>query len=415
MSWKERLKKAIYISPIGFFIEFLYEDVSREFNKKTSAHEFPKVNGTYVQDFGYTGRQYPIRAFFGGDDCDKQALRFETELRENGIGRLEHPIYGTRNVIPFGKISRRDDLKTAANQSVVEVIFYETIWKLYAGSLSDLESAILKGLSIFNDAASGQLNAEMIVGTIGETSAFKNFYGQLTNSGIKGLGEIAGTQTDVKNQFVQTGQSMTKDLESGANPDVQTLGLQTTTLLQTPAKTTRASVFDKIAAYTNLILPLLIDDTIVSSARDARIDNEFHARDMYAATYISGMILAAINAIFKTKPEALSVVDRLTFLFDEWVEWREKNYEVLDKEDTGGRYAALQEILAQTSGYLVQSSFTLKIEKTIVLTRAYNVLELVAKLYGTVDEDLDFFINSNKLTGSEILEIPRGREIVYYV
>ena len=32
-----------------------------------------------------------------------------------------------------------------------------------------------------------------------------------------------------------------------------------------------------------------------------------------------------------------------------------------------------------------------------------------------IDENLDFLINSNNLTGSEILELPRGREVVYYV
>jgi len=44
------------------------------------------------------------------------------------------------------------------------------------------------------------------------------------------------------------------------------------------------------------------------------------------------------------------------------------------------------------------------------------VIPLVAELYGEVDAPLDFFIRSNNLTGDEILlEIPKGREIVYYI
>ena len=40
--------------------------------------------------------------------------------------------------------------------------------------------------------------------------------------------------------------------------------------------------------------------------------------------------------------------------------------------------------------------------------------DLDAELYGSVDDRLDFLIESNGLTGSEILELPRGRAIVYY-
>ena len=44
-----------------------------------------------------------------------------------------------------------------------------------------------------------------------------------------------------------------------------------------------------------------------------------------------------------------------------------------------------------------------------------TIIDLVAELYGSVDDQLDFLISSNDLTGDEILELPKGREIVYYI
>ena len=56
-----------------------------------------------------------------------------------------------------------------------------------------------------------------------------------------------------------------------------------------------------------------------------------------------------------------------------------------------------------------------KLRRRVVLDRNRTIIDLAAELYGSVDDQLDFLINSNNLTGSEILELPRGREIVYYV
>ena len=78
-------------------------------------------------------------------------------------------------------------------------------------------------------------------------------------------------------------------------------------------------------------------------------------------------------------------------------------------------YQRLQEAVAITAGFLVEISFTLKQESIIILDRPRTIVDLVAELYGTVDDELDFFITSNNLSGSEILELPKGREIVYYI
>ena len=116
MAWNDRIREAAYTSPSGERLTFGYENVSKKIDKKTTGFEFPDADGTFVQDLGHSGRKYPLRVFFWGSDYDQEADAFEAALLERGTGKLEHPIYGTVDVVPFGTITRRDDLKTGATR-----------------------------------------------------------------------------------------------------------------------------------------------------------------------------------------------------------------------------------------------------------------------------------------------------------
>ena len=71
--------------------------------------------------------------------------------------------------------------------------------------------------------------------------------------------------------------------------------------------------------------------------------------------------------------------------------------------------------MALTAAFITELSFSLKQEKSIILDRNRTIIDLSAQLYGEVDPQLDFMITSNDLSGDEIIELPRGKEIVYFV
>ena len=82
--------------------------------------------------------------------------------------------------------------------------------------------------------------------------------------------------------------------------------------------------------------------------------------------------------------------------------------------DDGRAWMEASNTIHLCAGYLVGLAFSLAVERTIVLDRARTIIDLASELYGAVDEHLDFLISSNDLTGAEILELPRGREILWY-
>lgn len=404
MSWQDRLQGAAYTSPSGQRIPFDYEDVGHTVDKKTTGFTFPDADGTYVQDNGRTGRQFPLRVFFWGNDYDLAAAAFVEILLERGAGTLEHPIYGTHTVIPFGSITRRDDLKTAANQAVIEVTFWETIGVAYPTGQIDPGAAVLSAVQRYNDAVAQATADGLSTGTASERASLRSRYTSRLESARAALTRVADAQADVSRQFDSVYRSISLGIETLVG-DPLTLAFQTTVLLDAPARA-RAAISDRLAAYRALA------DSIFSG-RGASV-NDLRVDDLYGSTAVTGSVVSVVNNQFSTKTEALSAATEILSQLDSATVWRDAEFARIGVVDTGEPYQQLQDAVALAAGFLVEISFSLKQERRIVLDRARTIVDLCAELYGTIDSQLDFLINSNQLTGSEILELPRGREIVYY-
>jgi len=430
MGWEQRLRDAAYTSAeTQTRTVFDYEDVSREVEKHTGAFNFPGVAGTYVQDLGHSGYKYPFRLFFWGDDYDEEADAFEASLLEKGAGVLEHPIYGRKSVLPFGAISRRDDLKTKANQAVIEVTFWETIPEIYPLSQLDPADAASNAILDFFGAAAAQFADLIGLDTAGEKATFKGKYQALQGLVKSGLQTVADTQADVAEAFDTIDQSINSSIDLLIGEPL-TLAFQTLALIKTPALAF-GLIQAKLDGYKNLADSLTGGgssgpENIVTPTLDSEASNQFHTNDLYASGSLGGSLESTLNVEFETKTDALAAADFVLTQFDQLTTWRDDNFAALATMatvdqlaasiDSGESYQALQDAVAVVAGFLVEISFNLKQEKAFILTRSRNFVELVAELYGNVtDDDLNFFINSNALTGSELLEIPAGRRIVYYV
>ena len=408
MPWYDRLKPAAYTAPSGTRMEFTYENVSRTTTKNTSAYTFPDTDGTYIQDLGHEGRKHPLRVIFHGDNHDFESKDFETLLLEKGEGKLEHPMYGVVDVVPFGTIARRDDLKTAANQSIIDVAFWETIGLIYPTSKTDPASDVVAGVEAYNTTVATEFSEKMSLDTVAEQYTLQSRYTELLDLAKAELQLIADKQDNVRRQFNTIESSITTGLSTFIG-DPLTLAFQTTLLLQSPARAL-SSILARLNAYSSLVAGLISGDGAVG-----RSNNDFRTNDLYVSTYVTGAILSVVNHQFSTKNEALDAAESVLSLFDDVTVWRDANLTALSEIDSGGSYSKLQHSVALTAGFLVEISFTLLQERNITLDRPRNIIDLTGELYGTTDDKLDFLITSNELTGSEILELPRGKTIAYYV
>lgn len=420
-TWEDRLTEAAYTSPTGTRIKFTYEDVRRVSTKRGTVFEFPGVDDAFVQQKGFGPRQYPLRCFFSGANNDRVATAFEAALLEPGIGVLDHPIYGRiPRVVPFGTITRRDDLKTAANQSVIEVTFWTTLAEIFPGVQADRRSEILTSLGQFNvTKAQNYADDVDVSNTINEANVKATVRAFLRTVSAT-LRSVADATSTVRQEFDEIFDIINLGLDVLVGQPLL-LARQILNLIQAPARAL-AGIQSRLDAYANLAASIFASDAgrpedkavSVSVSELTKRSNDMVIADLFAMGAASGSVLSTVENEFATKPDAIGAADEVTEQFDDVVAWRDDALEVVGVIDTGEAYQALQESVALTAGFLVQISFELVAERQIVLDRARTIVDLAAELYGSVDDQLDLLINSNRLTGSQILEVPAGTLIRFY-
>lgn len=419
MTWEDRLAEAAYTSPGGTRQTFSYVDVSRELDVNAAAFAFPGVDGVYVQDNGRSGHRYPLACIFSGPECDTEAEAFEGLLNERGMGLLEHPRYGRVDVVPFGSITRRDDLVTAANQVVVEVVFWATLGAVYPSSRISPKFEVSEALAAALPALSGDFARTMDLSSEARRANEKLTVRDVLRNVQSALGAAAAATESVNREF--------RDLQSQINFGIDVLigqplllARQILNLITAPSRAL-AGIASRLEGYRNLLDRMVATsrpspgDTATLERIRLRLSNEFHTADLGGAGAVVGSISSVLENTFSAKPGALEAAEAILAQTATLTAWRDGRYAELGQVDTGEGYQALQQAAALAVGYLVEISFTLVPERAVVLDRPRALVELCAELYGEVsDARLDFLCTTNRLSGSEILELPRGRRVVYY-
>ena len=162
-----------------------------------------------------------------------------------------------------------------------------------------------------------------------------------------------------------------------------------------------------------------------------RANNSFHANRLISETVVLGLASAVSGESYKLRQQALTAAKELADVFSEQIAWSELNYaELFDSSagadatrpqssgvgsiDTGEARQILLAVISQTVSYLIATSFTLGVERTLVLATPRTAIDLVSELYGGIGR-LDEFMDANEFTGDQILELPIGTRVRYYV
>lgn len=418
-SWEDRLREAAYISPSGTRIIFQYANVQRTGTKRGTVFEFPGVDGGFVQQKGRGPRRYPLVCFFSGADHDKIALAFEAAIDEDGIGSLDHPMYGKVPVVPFGDWTRRDDLVTAANQSVVQVTFWKTLKQIYPTAVGSPRNEILDALGDFDVEAAQAFEANMgLLNAADRENAIASIREGL-RAVSAALRDVSDATASVRREFDQTFDLINFGLDVLIGQPLL-LALQISNLIKAPARAL-AGIQSRLDAYAALADIIFGSDMAnpsgapsVTTTQLTKRSNDVVISDLFLMNSVGGSVLSTVNNQFATKPEAIAAADEVSQQLDDVVEWRDDANAEIGLIDTGGAYQQLQRSVAVTEGFLIEISFQLVPERRVVLDRPRTIIDLAGELYGSVDDNLDLLISSNNLTGSEILELPRGKLIAYY-
>ena len=327
MPWQDRLRQAAYTPPSGKRLTFDYENVEETVEKKTAAFNFPGVDGTFIQDLGHKGRQRPLRVILWGDNHDLDANRFSDALLETGTGRLEHPLYGTLNVIPFGRIRRRDDLKDRANQTIFDVVFWETLDIVFPSATAEPSSGILDAISDFSNGLVDQFSNAISLNNASDTASFKSQFFAAIDATNDILGDVAATQADVEQTFSAVRDSLRGNLVNTIL-DLPSIAAQATRLVQIPSLAI-TDIFGRLGAYGDLLSGVITKSGIREPGLGVANQNDFLIDDIFVSSAVSGAITSSVNTTFNSKSEALQAADTILNMQDASTIWRDQNYQSL--------------------------------------------------------------------------------------
>ena len=395
MSWSDRTLEAAYTSPSGTRLPFIYTDLSQASSKKAIAFEFPNMDGTYIQDLGISGRSVPLECIFTGDDCDLNADDFMSALSETGVGSLEHPVYGVISVVPFGEIKRLDPRVKGANNVTISVVFRETI---VLEEAPDATSTIDAKLSEWQNAYADQFERTTPVATELERKSLADSITGAVKSVRSALTPLYDSFEDIQRGYSAIEQSLLQGLDVLVGEPL-ILANQVAILVQAPARSS-ASAFTKLRGYSNLITSLL-------SSKES-----FSGTDVNLASSVAGQVRASLSTDFSTQREAVEYATLMLTDFQRYNDWREGQAEQDPDPDP---YNALQEVVSLAAKRLIEQGFSLKKEVSLVLTEDRALLDLEYELYKTIDVNTNDLINANGLYGENIIIVPSGKRIVYYV
>jgi prophage DNA circulation protein len=268
MGWTEKISEGRYTAPSGKEAVFACETTNRETELKTGVFTFPGKNGALVQHQGMGARSFPLDCVFYGADCMDEADDFEALLVEQGVGELQHPVYGVTKVVPTDSFVRSDDLVSGLNQAIVSVTFTETLAdeeaELSPVSMDEIDAEY----AAFEDAAAEDFASGLDTDDIEEQRAIQSALEDQTQAVNDSLAPLAATdkktfadwlasmnelKDKIKNLYKKAASAAAK-VESvyRKGMDIARLTLR---VIRTPARIA-TSVSEKIRGYSALTTQL---------------------------------------------------------------------------------------------------------------------------------------------------------------
>jgi hypothetical protein len=407
--YTDRLRQPVYRSLSGATFVLQFDDVERSGGKKAAVHEFPQQDAASVQDLGNQEQRFPMTVYFTGADYDQQADAFWQALSERGAGALQHPRYGDIPVLPLSWSQTekwvdgvgRADFRVEFIRSPDTVAFPITVVAIDTAISAGVASAIELSVEIaagqffpINAADIANIKNQALFGIRSLKSAFDS---------------ILSTAESIQAEF----NALFEEITSGIDELIAAPGELYTKMAQLasiPAQIV-TSVSSKVDSYI-----ALFSEPVPEELTNAQAIN---IGEMTVYPFGALAVASTIGDI-QSRGEAVAISDKLSGAVDTF------NSRIELVESASPSYRQNQAILAQLKdsmdkarASLLDRSYSLKTERRVTLASERTPIDLLSEFFANeitdLDAALDDFILSNGLKSDEIILVPAGREVVYYV
>jgi hypothetical protein len=409
MSWIEKINTDLTVT-CGDGKEYTpkWLNASRTAEYNVAEFEYTGTAGTNVHRGEAKGAKYNIELVFDGEDHLEVAEAFDKSAADKRAWTISHPFYGAILVQPASLSYDNSVLNVTRISGTVAQTIGNAVLKAKVSApdkIADDKAALdQKAAQSFAEDIPAK-KADVLQQIKDNVEAVYNMVSM----------KIADT-TDASDFF-----NKYNELNALINEtiyDAYAIATQVQELLSMPANFAQ-SLKDRIDMFGR---QLDLFAKLIPSLEDKYAKKVFELQVMAA---IGGMLLATVTNIagaYTSRTQVLSVIDKVVKAYNNFVGW----IDVLVDANGGnplfyvtdpGPLTDLGVLVSYVVGNLFEVAQDSRQERTIILEADSDPIKLTHRFYGLDDADVntELFISSNNLAMGELLEIGKGRKIIYYV
>ena len=431
--WYGRLKPNLLLtSPKGTMYKAKYIEDQMRVEKNVGLYDLPKAKGTIAHDLGNKSFMSSFPVFFDGKDCDKKGIALMRSLKESGPWGVDHPLYGFFKLQPL-----RAEMRTApvaeGNVIAVNIEWLEPIDEKTGKTGRELAGIV--------DELSTDVNNGMFTKFTNALKTGTEAYDNATRRAVQGIQNLADfalapivAPIDAANSLFNTTQNALNDIRLATVFQVEQVVGMLQDLIQIPIAATNKRKNRK-EAYDNFTNSVLAQKSTTRSSyerNDVLVTELALAAALVAQAQVA--ITTPIRSINETsgqneigltsRTDIIDSIESLVIQYNTIVDsldvtqtlyaplYIENQYQAFSEV-----YGSLAQLVYYTVAYLSKVSYDLALEKIIYLDMPRSPIDVVISEYGSLgynDYYLDLFIESNQLTGEELMLLPATKSVKIY-
>lgn len=410
MSWEELLSARLKITTGDGKVYIPFYTVSSNtasFEFNISEFEYPEVAGTHVDRRLHKGTRYPLEFYFQGENNVDEMKAFIISSRDRRPWTILHPIYGSIIAHPLS-ISFDN---SGINTSKITCTCVETITDGGPRTTFDPKETAPALVTKSRDANSSFF-ANTVSPVVSDVSMMKSNVDSLYKEGSKHI-----SSDEIANEYFNLYNTATTKLNTAFN-EFNTSVAFIQDFIVYPAQFIQ-NVKARLLILKNQAIQLSLNLENLSTPNEKKIfENQKGA-------LISAMIETVVTPSGDEYTNAVDVMDVIAILTDEYNLFIEQLQSI--QTGNGGEPDAyfpdfsfmydLNYAMNFSVGNLFSIALTAQQERIVYLESDSNLVLLTHRFYGMAVDDstLTRFIDSNGIGINELLQINKGRKIVYYV
>lgn len=416
------LNKIKLTSPSGksHTAKWVGNDVS--IKKKVATFDYPDVDGVTVQDLGLSLEKFPLTFMFDGVHHTNNSQNFIQSWSEKGVWTVLHPVLGSMELQPLSATLKVNPVKnqfltTVTSEWIKPRPQYDGLSFLATESLIQASAAEVVLLSVEN-LGDGDGDG---ISDAGERASFITFIRSVIDRIRSALSKFYNLTSKVR-QFIAQKLDAISNMLDAAFLVASIIVSAIITVIQLPA-TIAMIVSDKIAYFSTLFDSF--DGMMDVYQRDGTattINSESYVA--VQSGVISGACISTTTGTVLSRDVAVEI-SRSTYLMYNLLLLRVDSLEAqltarLSKDSYLGSlndYDSVRNLVGRTVGYVLDDNYSQKIKK-VISTDSFVATDMFAsEQYPdlSIPDAFQFLIDTNNLSGNDIVWLPIGKEIVLYV